>query len=55
MSQTYGQVLVSTACFDWSVREELPGLLWTVSLRNSIMVDAVHPPSGKFQTDRATV
>ena len=29
--------------------------LWTVSWRNSTPVDAVHPQSGKFQTDRATV
>ena len=49
------QTLVSTTCFDWPVREELPGLHWTVSLRNGIIVDAVHPQSGKFQTDRATV
>ena len=38
-----------------SVREELPGLLGTVSLRNSTTVDAVHPQSGKFETNRATV
>ena len=44
--------LVLTAC---SVQEELPGLLWTVSWRNSATVDTVHPQSGKFQTDRATV
>ena len=37
------------------MREELPGLLWTVFWRNSTTVDAVHPQSGKFQTDRATV
>ena len=33
----------------------VPPLLWTVSWRNSTPVDAVHPQSGKFQTDRATV
>ena len=40
-------------CF--SVREELQGLIWTVSLRNSATADAVHPRSGKFQTNLATV
>ena len=37
------------------MREELPGLHWMVPLCNGIMVDAVHPQSGKYQTDRATV
>ena len=44
--------LVLTGC---SVREELQGLIWTESLRNSTTVDAVHPRSGKFQTNLATV
>ena len=39
----------------WSVREELPGCHWPVPFRDSIMMDAVHPQSGKLQTDRATV
>ena len=55
MPQTYGQVLVATTCFEWTRREELPGLHWMVPLCNGIMVDAVHPQSGKYQTDRATV
>ena len=52
MGRSWYPPLVLTDC---SAREELPGLLWTVSLRNSTTVDAVHPQSGKFQTDRATV
>ena len=44
--------LVLTGC---SVREELQGLIWTESLRNSTTVDAVHPRSGKFQTGRYLV
>ena len=37
------------------MREELPGLHWMVPLCNGIMVDAVHPQSGKYQTACATV
>ena len=39
----------------FSVREELQGIIWTVSLRNSTTADAVHPRSGKFLTNLATV
>ena len=38
-----------------TMREELPGLHWMVPLCNGIMVDAVHPQSGKYQTACATV
>ena len=37
------------------MREELPGVHWMVPLCNGIMVDAVHPQSGKYQTACATV
>ena len=37
------------------MREEFPGLHWMVPLCNGIMVDAVHPQSGKYQTACATV
>ena len=52
IGQVLDPPLVLTAC---SVQEELLGLPWTVSWRNSATVDTVHPQSGKFQTDRATV